>query len=356
VRVHRKGFTLIELLVVIAIIAILIGLLLPAVQKVRESAARTQSVNNLHQIAVAFNTYHDANSELPHNGTWNNTQWIWGPGLGDWSHGLPTTQVTPGCTWAIKILPYIEQGNLLNNYSFKAPVNTFMDPSRGGSGLVTAPGLAWTGKADNSIYTDGQVTDYAANSLLVGSGINTATVNGGPNFDNANWTSGPPSHWNSYHRRMETIVDGTSNTIMVGTKAMATQVYNIRGCSSFPLSNGGTQACDDDPITSPGPGIMGTLRAFGPDDVWWVAGNGGTTFPGNTYLLQSGWNSWYYSTFAVVKDVPNLDAWNRWGSPYTGGAPMALCDGSVRIISYSTSNQVILALCTPTGGEVVTLP
>jgi prepilin-type N-terminal cleavage/methylation domain-containing protein len=363
---REAGFTLIELLVVIAIIAILIGLLLPAVQKVRESAARTQSINNLHQIGIAFQSYHDANGELPHNGTWNESNWIWGPGLGDWVHNYPTTNLSPGCTWAVKILPFIEQGNLLSNYSYKAPVNTFMDPARGGNGLVTAPGMAWTGGADGSVYTDGQVTDYAANSQLIGSGIGTTTLldtahpNGYANYDNANWTSGPPSHWNGYHRRMETIGDGSSNTIMVGTKAMATQVYTQRGCGSFTLPNGATQSCNDDPITSPGPAIMGTLRAFGPDDVWYMAAMsfdaGATPFPGHKYYLVNGWSSWYTFTFAIVKDTPGLDSWNRWGSAYSSGAPMCFCDASVRVLSFSTSNSVVLALCTPTGGEPVSPP
>src|SRR5213080_157672 len=119
---RRSAFTLIELLVVIAIIAVLIGLLLPAVQKVREAAARTQSTNNLKQIALAFHSYHDANNELPHNGTWNYSAWLWGPYQGQWTYSLPRPEVVQGCTWAVKVLPYIEQQNLYTTYNFTTPL------------------------------------------------------------------------------------------------------------------------------------------------------------------------------------------------------------------------------------------
>src|SRR5467141_1438508 len=95
----RHGFTLIELLVVIAIIAILIGLLVPAVQKVREAAARTQCANNLKQLGLACHAYHDVKKKLP-------PAFYVGRQIG-W-----TDENNIGPNWAVLILPYVEQGNI----------------------------------------------------------------------------------------------------------------------------------------------------------------------------------------------------------------------------------------------------
>src|SRR5262245_49708959 len=99
----RRGFTLIELLVVIAIIAILLGLLLPAVQKVRAAAARIQCYNNLKQMGIAWHTYHDAYNAFPHGGS--NA-----PGS-----SMASMTDRDQWSWHYRIMPYIEQGPLYNN-------------------------------------------------------------------------------------------------------------------------------------------------------------------------------------------------------------------------------------------------
>lgn len=371
-RRTREAFTLIELLVVIAIIAVLVGLLLPAVQKVREAAARMQSTNNLKQLALAFHNYHDAMGEFPHNGCAYYDSWDFGgggTGPSPWSgNQAPAPQWSAGCSWAYKILPFVEQGNLYNNWypdwlqqkytEFQTPIKVLLDPSRSGAGVAqtnNAAAYTWTAQYDSGspqLSLTGPVSDYAANGMLIGSGMNSTSnaANGyQPNWSNINSLT-------SFHRKIPGITDGTSNTIMLGTKAMNTQVYANRGGGTIKLSNGTTANTYDEPITCADVWAdtgFGLNRAQDQDTVFWIAGTAKSPIPGTALGMAPSWTSWFPNDFGFVQDNPNQDMFNMWGSPYAGGSPTAMADGSVRTFSYSTPSSVVIALCTPTGGEVI---
>ena len=229
-RCRKSGFTLIELLVVIAIIAILIGLLLPAVQKVRDAAARIQCSNNLKQIGIALHTYHDANGKLP-------------PGN---LYIAPTGVFNYYDTWAVCILPFIEQDNLNKLYDYKQPnavdaaaspgtntvrltqVKVYSCPSEtlpftpiqpesgpGGSGLsrpVCMPGS----------YRAVSGATYGFQNLNTGSGDAYWDDQGQTSFL-MGWRGGfrGPMHavsaaGGTSQETITGITDGTSNTLMVG--------------------------------------------------------------------------------------------------------------------------------------------
>src|SRR5688500_61387 len=127
---RSKGFTLIELLVVIAIIAILIALLVPAVQKVRMAAARTQSINNLKQVGVAVHAFHDVQRRVPFNGSDTDV------GTTAYTAAAVSNTTTSG-SWCFQILPYVEQTALYGAPATATSVTVFHCPSRSRTGLVT---------------------------------------------------------------------------------------------------------------------------------------------------------------------------------------------------------------------------
>jgi prepilin-type N-terminal cleavage/methylation domain-containing protein/prepilin-type processing-associated H-X9-DG protein len=222
---RRRGFTLIELLVVIAIIAILIALLVPAVQKVREAAARTQCTNNLKQIGLGLHNYHDTYKGFP-----------------------PSKMTTPTMhSWTALILPFIEQGPLFNRYRLDRNWNDAAtnDANPGGvNQTVIALYLCPSAPGGRLGSRNRGIADYDA--------INQVTR---PNPFVTNMPSSDPTFigvlGKDIRRRLTDITDGTSNTIMVAESAGRNQTW-VMGAMTSTGGTTGAWANPDDTIVVSG--------------------------------------------------------------------------------------------------------
>jgi prepilin-type N-terminal cleavage/methylation domain-containing protein/prepilin-type processing-associated H-X9-DG protein len=273
--VRRSGFTLIELLVVIAIIAILIGLLVPAVQKVREAAARTQCQNNLKQLGLALHDYHDVNQHLPApRGTHLGTTYVFTEFRG----------------WMCDVLPYVEQDNLARQMytdpwyngffvTFNLPVKNYLCPSDPRN-LTNVP-------AGN-----GALTSYVG---VTGSDNDVNVQFNGPTNGMFNVSTKGVS--------LTDVSDGTSNTLMVGERPPSADLnLGWWGASDFDNLLSTRQLYGD--IFGAGgcvlPGLYGPGKAGGPcngdDNHFWSFHSGG----GNWVFADGSVHFLPYSASAVT--------------------------------------------------------
>jgi prepilin-type N-terminal cleavage/methylation domain-containing protein/prepilin-type processing-associated H-X9-DG protein len=347
-RVNRRspGFTLVELLVVIAIIAVLIALLLPAIQKVRESAKRAECSNNMRQLALACLNYESANKKFPIGderlGATNGTA-AGGPLVDTWQYAV---------VWHALILPYIEQGNLANVYNYNAnwcdpsnynaisvQVKLFNCPSTPLQPRVDATQMEAPGGALIPDGNPGAVCDYwgvnetdprliSANpTYFTTAQVTNATAAVGAGMP-ANADFIYPMFWGILRRgrlgacRIADITDGTSNTLLFVESAGRPNQYG------------------------PGQQLFGSLD---PGEARWADPNGNLKLKGSNPLTGT-----HDSNLANDTCSMNCDNINETYSFHTSGCNFAFGDGSVRFISKNVPIGLLGQLGTAAGGELIT--
>ncbi len=310
---RRRGFTLIELLVVVALIAVLVGLLLPAVQKVRESAARTQCLNNLRQLGLALHQFHDVNQVFPASG---------------WTMAGPGNPAGKFVGWRPLTLPYIEQENLKKLYDFSSnwwdgtnptaaavPVKTYQCPSVPERREVLAA-VARPPRPTMIFANPVAPTDYEAVMGLQPAAINPHLP--APFYNTGNRFSVMSRNSTT---RITDVTDGTSATIMVVECAGRPLVYRIRTANSTLVNDQGIGWADSEgPFSFDGASADGSLEGCG----------------------------------SACSAALNKRNDNEPFSFHPGGANMLFTDGHVQFVRESAPLGVIAALCTMNAGEAVT--
>jgi prepilin-type N-terminal cleavage/methylation domain-containing protein/prepilin-type processing-associated H-X9-DG protein len=325
------GFTLIELLVVIAIIGILIALLLPAVQKVRDAAARIKCTNNLKQIGLALHSYHDANKKFPPGYVDGNTD----------PNSTPDNDLGPGWCWATFILPYIEQDNVYKQINLNKPAGTGVNAAISLQPLVIYQ-CPSDGLQDPFPVYDSNFTSpiaVVAHSNYVGCNGWEECFNGaggnpqpGPGADGLPGVFGPGGAGLFYRNSKNTfasITDGTSNTIAAGERsgnhAPATWTGAFPGgrCPAW-------MATDPPAVYAPPPGPAYDNADFG-----------------EAFVLAH-----CNATHLPSADFPIYDP-DTFYSMHTGnGANFLFADGSVHYLTSGINPVTYQALATIAGGEV----
>jgi prepilin-type N-terminal cleavage/methylation domain-containing protein/prepilin-type processing-associated H-X9-DG protein len=364
---RASGFTLIELLVVIAIIAILIGLLLPAVQKVREAAARMQSANNLKQMGLALHNAHDAMGAYPPIlvNQWASFNEVVSERVEYRGPYLPYNSATAGgdkTTFFYCLLPFIEQENIdkgKNSWTAGYIMGTMRSNPRmmpGSHHIKTyqAPAdpspykeINWswpyTGTGSDDIFKQSLVS-YAANVRVFGAPS--------PSLQWTPWTVA----WRNVGGgvgKVGTMSDGLSNTLVVIEKPMVTgdAVMSYRDWAINGRTNGndGMNTWGTTDIPEAGVAFFGTTcndPRTSSDDTYGTGGRANCRF---------GTDPFEYFQPPVARLVPDQQRWDNIYPYHAGGSQALMGDGSVRMIRLGISIPAWSAAVTPNGGEVAQL-